>query len=167
MNEIDNPPNNPDAEDAVLACCLIEDSPHNYNSVTEFVTADDFYFYRNQCIFRALGKLVEDNLPLDEIHLVEQLTRDNNLDEVGGIQAIYSIMDKVETSLKMKYYADIVREKLNLRKMNRAYRTANESIIAQTDKAEDIKHRVDEVINNIQFVQEKPNDLKDTADTIK
>lgn len=167
MNEIDNPPNNPDAEDAVLACCLIEDSPHNYNSVTEFVTADDFYFYRNQCIFRALGKLVEDSLPLDEIHLVEQLTRDNNLDEVGGISAIYSIMGKVETSLQMKYYADIVREKSNLRKMNRAYRTANESIIAQTDKAEDIKHRVDEAVNNIQFVKEKPNDLKDTAETIK
>jgi replicative DNA helicase len=167
MNEIDNPPNNPDAEDAVLACCLIEDSPHNYNSVTEFVTADDFYFYRNQCIFRALGKLVEDSLPLDEIHLVEQLTRDNNLDEVGGISAIYSIMGKVETSMQMKYYADIVREKSNLRKMNRAYRTANESIIAQTDKAEDIKHRVDEAVNNIQFVKEKPNDLKDTAETIK
>lgn len=167
MNEIDNPPNNPDAEEAVLACCLIEDSPHNYNSVIEFVTADDFYVYRNQCIFRAVGKLVEDKLPLDEIHLVEQLTRDNNLDEVGGLQVIYAIMDRVETSMQMKYYADIVREKSNLRKMNRAYRTANESIIAQTDKAEDIKHRVDEVVNNIHFVQEKPNDLKDTADTIK
>ena len=42
MNEIENLPHNAEAEEAVIACCLLDDSPANYNSVTELVSADDF-----------------------------------------------------------------------------------------------------------------------------
>ena len=167
MNEIENPPNNPEAEEAVIACCLLSDSPANYNTVAESVSADDFYIYRNQCIFGAIGKLVDASLPVDEIHLTEQLTRDHNLDEVGGIASIYSIMGRVETAVQMNHYANIVREKSNLRKMNRAYRIATESIMSQSDTAENIKHTVDSKVNQIQFAQEKPNDLRSTAEEIK
>jgi len=167
MNEIENPPNNPEAEEAVIACCLLNDSPANYNTVAESVSADDFYTYRNQCIFGAIGKLVDASLPIDEIHLTEQLTRDNNLDEVGGIASIYGIMNRVETAVQMNHYANIVREKSNLRKMNRAYRIATESIMSQSDTAENIKHTVDSKVNRIQFAQEKPNDLSSTAEEIK
>jgi replicative DNA helicase len=167
MNEIENLPHNAEAEEAVIACCLLNDSPANYNSVTELVSADDFYIYRNQCIFGALGKLADASLPVDEIHLTEQLTRDENLDAVGGVASIYSIMDRVETSMQMNHYAKIVKEKSNLRKMNRAYRVATESIMTQSDSAENIKHTVDSEVNRIHFTQEKPNDLSSTAEEIK
>jgi len=167
MNEIENLPHNAEAEEAVIACCLLDDSPANYNSVTELVSADDFYIHRNQCIFGALGKLADASLPVDEIHLSEQLTRDDNLDAVGGVTSIYSIMDRVETSMQMHHYAKIVKEKSNLRKMNRAYRVATESIITQSDSAENIKHTVDSEVNRIHFTQEKPNDLSSTAEEIK
>lgn len=167
MNEIENLPHNAEAEEAVIACCLLDDSPANYNSVTELVSADDFYIYRNQCIFGALGKLADASLPVDEIHLSEQLTRDDNLDAVGGVASIYSIMDRVETSMQMIHYAKIVKEKSNLRKMNRAYRVATESIMTQSDSAENIKHTVDSEVNRIHFTQEKPNDLSSTAEEIK
>ena len=167
MNEIENLPHNAEAEEAVIACCLLNDSPANYNSVTELVSADDFYIYRNQCIFGALGKLADASLPVDEIHLSEQLTRDENLDAVGGVASIYSIMDRVETSMQMIHYAKIVKEKSNLRKMNRAYRVATESIMTQSDSAENIKHTVDSEVNRIHFTQEKPNDLSSTAEEIK
>ena len=167
MNEIENLPHNAEAEEAVIACCLLDDSPANYNSVTELVSADDFYIYRNQFIFGALGKLADASLPVDEIHLSEQLTRDDNLDAVGGVASIYSIMDRVETSMQMIHYAKIVKEKSNLRKMNRAYRVATESIMTQSDSAENIKHTVDSEVNRIHFTQEKPNDLSSTAEEIK
>tara|TARA_B100000497_G_scaffold18797_2_gene22251 strand:- start:8192 stop:9520 length:1329 start_codon:yes stop_codon:yes gene_type:complete len=167
MNEIENLPHNAEAEEAVIACCLLDDSPANYNSVTELVSADDFYIHRNQCIFGALGKLADASLPVDEIHLSEQLTRDDNLDAVGGVTSIYSIMDRVETSMQMHHYAKIVKEKSNLRKMNRAYRVATESIMTQSDSAENIKHTVDSEVNRIHFTQEKPNDLSSTAEEIK
>jgi replicative DNA helicase len=167
MNEIETLPHNAEAEEAVIACCLLDDSPANYNSVTELVSADDFYIYRNQCIFGALGKLADASLPVDEIHLTEQLTRDDNLDAVGGVASIYSIMDRVETSVQMNHYAKIVKEKSNLRKMSRAYRVATESIMAQSDSAENIKHTVDSEVNRIHFTQEKPNDLSSTAEEIK
>ena len=167
MNEIETLPHNAEAEEAVIACCLLDDSPANYNSVTELVSADDFYIYRNQCIFGALGKLADASLPVDEIHLSEQLTRDDNLDAVGGVTSIYSIMDRVETSMQMNHYAKIVKEKSNLRKMNRAYRVATESIMTQSDSAENIKHTVDSEVNRIHFTQEKPNDLSSTAEEIK
>ncbi len=167
MNEIETLPHNAEAEEAVIACCLLDDSPANYNSVTELVSADDFYIHRNQCIFGALGKLADASLPVDEIHLSEQLTRDENLDAVGGVASIYSIMDRVETSMQMIHYAKIVKEKSNLRKMNRAYRVATESIMTQSDSAENIKHTVDSEVNRIHFTQEKPNDLSSTAEEIK
>ncbi len=167
MNEIETLPHNAEAEEAVIACCLLDDSPANYNSVTELVSADDFYIHRNQCIFGALGKLADASLPVDEIHLTEQLTRDDNLDAVGGVTSIYSIMDRVETSMQMHHYAKIVKEKSNLRKMNRAYRVATESIMTQSDSAENIKHTVDSEVNRIHFTQEKPNDLSSTAEEIK
>ena len=167
MNETNNPPNNLDAEEAVLACCLLEPTANNYNSVNEFISEDDFYYYRNQCVFTAIGELADAGLPLDEIHLSEQLNKNKTMDEVGGMPAIYSLMDKVASTLQMSYYAQIVREKSNLRKMNRAYRCASESIMNQSETAESIKHRVDEEVGKITFSQEKPNDLSDTAEQIK
>lgn len=167
MNEIEGQPHNPEAEEAVIACCLLDDSPANYNSANELISADDFYVERNKYIFSAVGRLVDSSLPVDEIHLTEQLIRDKKLDIIGGIPAIYSIMDRVDTSTQLKHYAEIVREKSNLRKMSRAYRLATESIHNQSDTAESIKLRVDEEVSRIAFTREKPNDLSETADEIK
>lgn len=167
MNETERQPNNTDAEQAVLACCLLEETPANYLAVTEWIKSEDFFCNKNRTVFDTIGKLVEANLPVDEIHLCEQLTRDQSLENIGGIPAIYGIMDKVATSISMKHYAEIIREKSNLRKMNRSYRMASESIMKQSDLAENIKHKVDEEVGGIHFTKEKPNDLKDTADKVK
>jgi replicative DNA helicase len=160
-------PNNLDAEEAVISCCLKAEDTTIYEDISQLLNQEDFYLYKHQLIFKSLTNLFDQKLPLDEIHLMEDLKKNNSLDEIGGVGELLRIQDRVETTMSSKYFADIVKEKARLRAMLRSYRIATEKIEREEDTSELIKEQVDENLSALTFVAEKPNDLKDSADQIK
>jgi replicative DNA helicase len=109
------PPQNLEAEMALLGSVLVD--REIMGIVAEIVRAEDFYAHIHESIFLALQHLLDRGEPLDKITLAEELKRRGQLDKVGGIPYLSSLMDTVQTAASASYYAKIVREKGVLRNL--------------------------------------------------
>ena len=107
-------PKNTDAEEALLCCCLMDNSV--YDSISATVQAKDFYSYSNAIIFEAIAELANKGAGFSEIELFELLTRQGIAENAGGIENILRIQKKVDTPMQVQNYAKIIREKSRLRK---------------------------------------------------
>ncbi len=141
------PPNNLEAEMAVLGSILVD--REMMSTVSEILSAADFYAHVHDTIFTALVTLYERGEPLDKITLAEELRRRALLDKVGGLPYLTSLMDTVPTAASAEYYAQIVREKSALRglihagtQITRIGFEQEEDVEAALDQSEQIVYEV-------------------------
>ncbi|HKU68068.1 MAG TPA: replicative DNA helicase [Candidatus Baltobacteraceae bacterium] len=107
------PPQNLEAEMALLGSILVD--REIMGIVSEIVKAEDFYAHVHESIYSVLLHLYDRGEPLDKITVAEELKRRSELDNVGGLSYLSSLMDTVQTAASAAYYAKIVREKAVLR----------------------------------------------------
>jgi replicative DNA helicase len=107
------PPNNLEAEMALIGSILVD--REMMATVSEIVQPQDFYAHVHESIYTALLQLYERGEPLDKITAAEELRNRNQLERVGGIPYLSSLMETVPTAASAEYYARIVREKAALR----------------------------------------------------
>lgn len=127
-------PHSIEAEEGLLAACLIEGGREVLTECIEAkITADFFFKTQHQVIYQALIDLYDTGNPADEIILLEHL-RSNGLDEeAGGIAGIYAIQDRIETPAHFRYFAKIVHEKHMLRQAIRLCRLTIEGCYEQQE----------------------------------
>ncbi|MCK5306915.1 MAG: replicative DNA helicase [Candidatus Omnitrophica bacterium] len=109
------PPQNLEAESAVLGSMLIEESA--VSSAIELLKEEDFYKSSNGKIFLTICNLFSQNKAIDLIIVTEELKKRGLLDEVGGPAYLMSLSADVPTAANVEHYAKIVREKSVLRKL--------------------------------------------------
>ncbi len=109
------PPQNLEAESAVLGSMLIEESA--VSSAIELLKEEDFYKSSNGKIFLAICNLFSQNKAIDLIIVTEELKKQGLLDEVGGPAYLMSLAADVPTAANVEHYSKIVREKSILRKL--------------------------------------------------
>ena len=109
------PPQNVEAEQAVLGAMLIDRSA--VIAATEKLDAEDFYRDTHRLIFEAMVNLNRANKEVDVITLDEELRRMKKLEEAGGIQYILSLPNLVATAANIEYHVGIVAEKALGRKL--------------------------------------------------
>ena len=120
------PPQNLEAETSVLGAVLLENEA--LNRVLEILQEDDFYRDAHRRIFSAIIHLYEHSEPVDLITLSEVLKTHGDLDAVGGIEYLNSLVNGVPTAANVSYYAKIIKEKAILRKLiNRATEIVSQS----------------------------------------
>src|SRR5579872_2159020 len=107
------PPQNLEAEMALLGSILVD--REMMATVAEIIEPSDFYAAMHETIYTALLALYERGEPLDKITLSEELKRRGQLEKIGGLAYLTSLMDTVPTAASAEYYAQIVREKAALR----------------------------------------------------
>ena len=85
MNEllVHNQPHSEDAEEKLIATCLVEGNSMVYDRVSQIVTDEDFYTLRCKLMFKSIGDLALSGEPIDEIALSERLKAIGGLDEAG------------------------------------------------------------------------------------
>ena len=127
-------PKNTDAEEALICCCLMDNSV--YDSISATVQAKDFYSYGNAIIFEAIAELANKGAGFSEIELFELLQRQGIAENAGGISNIMRIQKKVDTPMQVQNYANIIREKSRLRKIIRASKQCMESAEEDQDADE-------------------------------
>jgi replicative DNA helicase len=108
-----NLPHNVDAERSVLGSILLENQ--SINRAQEILRDSDFYRDPHRKIYRVMENLSERATVIDEITLMEELTRTGELESVGGPAFIASLADGVPSPRHIEYYARIVKEKAVLR----------------------------------------------------
>lgn len=109
QQEVRIPPQNSDAEKAVLGSMLI--SEEAIGDVIEILNASYFYDIAHQRIFEAMIKLFSARRNVDTITLSNQLTADGVLEAVGGVSYLTELVEFVPTAANVHHYAEIVKEK--------------------------------------------------------
>ncbi len=109
------PPQAPEAEVAVLGAILLEHEA--LLKALEILRGNYFYRGAHQKIFTACQELFERNEPVDLITLANELTRRNQLEEIGGNQYLASLAEAVPTAANIIYHASIIRAKALLREL--------------------------------------------------
>ncbi|HWO43343.1 MAG TPA: replicative DNA helicase [Candidatus Eisenbacteria bacterium] len=108
-------PQNLEAEYSVLGGILLDNSA--IVSVLEILRPEDFYLESHRRIFRAMGELLERRVPVDLITLSDLLKVRGELEAVGGSSTLASLADTVPTAANISYYARIVKQHSEQRKL--------------------------------------------------
>ena len=150
LDDIRVQPHSIEAEEGLLASCLIDGGREVLTECIEAkILPDFFYKAAHQEIYRALLGLYETGDPIDEIILFERLKKDGKHEEVGGIAAIYAIQDRIQTSAHSRFFAKIVHEKYLLRRL---IRTSREAIEACYEQQEDISTFIEKIEQDIHMI---------------
>jgi replicative DNA helicase len=110
-------PSNLDAEQGILAACLVDASGEVVsNCIEKGLHPDDFYFTKHQLIYDALLDLYHETIEPDEIVLAEKLKSNGNLEQAGGREGLTSLAGRIDTTAHASFWLDIVKQKSLLRK---------------------------------------------------
>lgn len=110
------PPFNQAAEEALLSCLLMNQDL--LDEVMGVIDAEDFYFLRNQIIFRALLTLCQRGTAIEAITLYDHIKSLGKSQETGGATYIAELIDKAGgTVVYFQEYVKVVREKSLLRQV--------------------------------------------------
>ena len=145
-------PNNLDAEQALLACMLIDNVI--LSDVLEKLSEDDFYHESHQFILSAMKQVYHDHRPLDLVTLADRLETDGNLEKVGGLSYLTALTQSTPSSANYNHYFEIVRRDSINRKLIRAAR----EIINFAKKSDDN-------VRSVQYAEELVYDLSKTNDS--
>ena len=107
------PPNDIAAEKSTLGGMLL--SKDIIGEVSELVKGGDFYLPKHEIIFDAIITLFAKGDPADTISLSDQLTKQGDLQKVGGAAYLHELASFVPTAANATYYASIVADKAILR----------------------------------------------------
>ncbi len=107
--EIRVPPQNLEAEKAILGAMILSDDAIGI----AMENLDSFYFYetRHQKIFESVKDLYAARRNIDLITLSDFLSNKGLFDSIGGKAYLTELADFVPTAANVRYYIDIVKEK--------------------------------------------------------
>ncbi len=106
MNDVRLPPNDNDAEEAVIGSLLIDGTA--IFQIADFLQPADFYFEPNRWLYEAAVALYKDDIAINQVTLAQELSREGRLESCGGAARLSYLISVCPTSLDIKHYADIV-----------------------------------------------------------
>ena len=110
-------PHNEDAEIAVLGSMLI-DADAAAIGLARLNFEGAFYRPAHQIIFDAMVALnPKGEAGIDLVVLGEYLQKNHLLAQIGGVNYLQTLMDKVPTSVNIEHYAEIVKQNAVLRRI--------------------------------------------------
>src|ERR1022692_1574783 len=102
-----------EAERSILGAILLDNSL--YDQAAENLTPDDFSLDAHRRVYSRMRDLQETGRPVDMITLVEELNRHNEVEAIGGVAYLSSLIDGVPERPSIEHYVRIGRDKSVLR----------------------------------------------------
>ncbi len=137
-------PHSDDAERSVLGAVLLDN--RLFHRTQEILGHEAFYSLRHRKIFRALETLSESGVALDLVTLKNQLSRDGDLEDVGGPAYLATLVDAVSRSANVDHYARIVKESSVLRELIRSAQQILSSALHPRSPADEILDEAEKAI---------------------
>ncbi len=109
------PPHNMEAEQSVLGSLLIDRDA--VIRIASFLKPMDFYSSGNGLIYEAILDLYNRRVPPDFVTIVDELTRRDRLQDVGGIAYLTELINAVPTAVHIEFYGHIVERTATLRRL--------------------------------------------------
>ncbi|MBK8475086.1 MAG: replicative DNA helicase [Opitutaceae bacterium] len=111
------PPHSSEAEESLLACCMIDGGDSITACLEAKLAPEAFYGPANRVIFEVLCDLYRAGNPVDEAVLAEELRKRGLLDGVGGLVRLNQLTDRIPTTAHRTYFLEQVRENALLRQL--------------------------------------------------
>lgn len=140
-------PHDSEAEKAVLGAIFID--PESIADANSVVQADDFYERANRLIFQAMLDLSDNDAAIDPLTLQDELTKKNQIDDIGGIAYLSQLALSTPTAEHVTYYAKIVHRKSLLRRLIAASQKIINKAIDESDDVTDILDDAESEIMNV------------------
>ena len=133
-----------EAERSILGGILLDNSL--YDQAAEHLTADDFSLDGHRRIWSRMRDLQETGRPVDMITLVEELDRRKEVEAIGGVAYLSSLIDGVPERPSIEHYVRIVRNKALLRGLINVAQNAIAEAIEHSDEADEVLGRAEQAI---------------------
>lgn len=116
MADLSLPPNNIEAEEAVLGSLLID--PFVFSEIDKIIkTPSAFYVHKNGWIYKAIGDIIRRHESVDLLTVSADLAGKRLLDEIGGEGYLAQLVNTVPTAMNVATYAKIVADRAIDRRM--------------------------------------------------
>src|SRR6516162_2547800 len=133
-----------EAERSILGAILLDNAM--YDQAAELLGPDDFSLDAHRRIYARMRELQETGRPVDMITLSEELDRKREVEAIGGVAYLSSLIDGVPERPSIEHYVRIVRNKALLRGLINAAQTAIAEAIEHSDEAQEVLGRAEEAI---------------------
>jgi replicative DNA helicase len=132
-----------EAERSILGAVLLDSLL--YDQAAE-LKPDDFSLDAHRRIFSRMRDLQDTGRPVDMITLAEELDRRKEVEAIGGVAYISSLIDGVPDRPSIEHYVRIVRNKSLLRGLINIAQLAIAEAIDHSDEAEEVINRAEQGI---------------------
>ena len=132
-------PANVEAERSILGAILLDNRA--FYDASEHLRPEDFSLDSHRRIYSRMLDLSEQSRPIDIITLVDELDRKKDLQAIGDVGYVSSLLDGVPDRPSIDHYVHIVRDKAILRGLISA---ANDAIAKASEQADP----ADEILND-------------------
>lgn len=112
-----SPPYSTEAEEHVIACCLLDGSDTVARCLEARLAGDCFYVPANRLLFEVIIELYQKSTPVTLEVLAEELKTRRQLEVVGGFAYLMQVTNKIPTTAHAGYFIEKVREKHLLREL--------------------------------------------------
>lgn len=101
-------PHNKEYEIAVLGASILEKNA--FPKIADIVKEQTFYISAHKHVFKALISLYSEGMPIDMLIVTQKLRELNLLEEVGGVFAVTKLVERVNQSENIVFYARILQQ---------------------------------------------------------
>ena len=108
-------PQDRNAERAVLGAVFLD--PESINKIIDIIQSTGFYDPAHRKIFSSMADLHNRGILPDLVTLKDELLSRNELDKVGGVGYLMTLMDSTPTAANIRSYAQIIRKKYLARQL--------------------------------------------------
>ncbi|MGI9102497.1 MAG: replicative DNA helicase [Terriglobales bacterium] len=130
-------PANVDAERSILGAILLDNFAYT-QAASQNLQAEDFSLDSHRRIYGRIHELIDSGRVADLITLSNELLRHKEIEAIGGVPYLSSLIDAVPEYASIEHHVRIVKDKALLRGLIYAANAAIARAIDETDTAEDV-----------------------------
>ena len=147
-------PYSPEAEQALLGAIILESDV--FDKVIEYIKSPDyFYVSLHKLIFKTMTEMVNFGGKIDFVTLLEKLKQTGSFDETTGKTYLYDLVNNCPSISNAEAYAEVIRDKYNIRRLITAAREIIEDATAGTEDTSVIIDSAEQKIFDIRQGNEK------------
>ena len=147
-------PYSPEAEQALLGAIILESDV--FDKVIEYIKSPDyFYVSLHKLIFKTMTEMVNFGGKIDFVTLLEKLKQTGSFDETTGKTYLYDLVNNCPSISNAEAYAEVIRDKYNIRRLITAAREIIDDATAGTDDTSVIIDSAEQKIFDIRQGNEK------------
>jgi len=143
------PPQNQEAEIAVLGAILINGSA--INEVADLLVPDSFYNEQHKVIYKAMEALYKERSPIDILTVKTMLKKNGELELAGGIHFLTKLPEKVASSSNITTHAKLITQDFFKRNIIKIASDAIQKAFSDNTDAFDIQAEL--IVNATNIIQ--------------